>query len=270
MQFMDVMSLMRQITMQRMLERDDFTKRIKKETPIYLHECLYPLMQGRDSVEIKSDIELGGSEQLFSLMVGRDLQKDAGQEPQVCITLPLLLGLDGQKKMGKSLGNHVGVGEKPDDQFAKVMSIADTLLKEWFLLLTDRTNDEIAGMLADPMQAKKTLGQDIVRLYHGEQAAIEACAEWVRQKSLRQDPTEIPVVEVSASELADGKIAAFKLLVVLGLTKSNNDARRAIQAGSVTIGPDKTKIDDPMANIDVTDSLIVRVGKRQVVRVKIK
>jgi tyrosyl-tRNA synthetase len=270
MQFLDVLALMRQITMQRMLERDDFTNRMKKETPIYLHECLYPLMQGRDSVEIKSDIELGGSEQLFSLMVGRDLQKDAGQEPQVCVTLPLLRGLDGQQKMGKSLGNHIGVGEKADDQFAKVMSIPDTLLKDWFLLLTDRTNDEIAALLTDPMQAKKTLGQDIVRYYHGEQTAAEACAEWVRQKSLRLDPTEIPEVEVPVAELTDGKIQTFKLLVLLGMAKSNNDARRAVQGGGVTIGSDKSKVADPLANIDVTEGLIVRVGKRQVVRVRLR
>src|SRR5437016_10660702 len=125
MRFLDVLALTTKITMQRVLERDDFTKRRQAGTPIYLHECLYPLMQGQDSVEIRADIELGGSEQLFSLMVGRDLQRDAGQEPQVCITLPILRGLDGQRRMGKSLGNYVGVGEPPDNMFGKVMKIPD-------------------------------------------------------------------------------------------------------------------------------------------------
>src|SRR5438067_6794014 len=128
-QFLDVLALTSKITVQRMLERDDFTKRRETGTPIYLHECLYPLMQGHDSVEIQADIELGGSEQLFSLMVARDLQRDAGQEPQVCITLPILRGLDGVRRMGKSLGNYIGVGESAYDMFAKVMSVPDELMR---------------------------------------------------------------------------------------------------------------------------------------------
>src|SRR5207253_6153579 len=139
-------------TIQRMLEPDDFTKRLKAGTPISLHECLYPLMQGHDSVEVRADVELGGSEQLFSLMVGRDLQRDAGQEPQICLTLPILRGLDGVRRMGKSLGNYVGVGEPANTQFAKAMSIPDELMGEWFQLLTDRPTDEIAR-LTDPQQA---------------------------------------------------------------------------------------------------------------------
>src|SRR5271156_5162515 len=131
-----------------MLERDDFTKRFRSEpsVPIYLHECLYPLMQGHDSVEIRADIELGGSEQLFNLMVGRRLQEEAGQEPQVCFTLPILRGLDGERRMGKSLGNYIGVGEPAYDQFAKTMSIPDALMPEWFMLLTDHPAEEIARL----------------------------------------------------------------------------------------------------------------------------
>src|SRR6185436_63645 len=133
---------------QRMLERDDFSKRFRSDpsVPIYLHECLYPLMQGHDSVEIKADVELGGSEQLFNLMVGRDLQRDSGQEPQICLTMPILRGLDGVRRMGKSLGNYVGVGEAAYDQFAKTMSIPDTLMNEWFTLLTNRSAEEIASL----------------------------------------------------------------------------------------------------------------------------
>src|SRR6516165_4451204 len=163
--FLDVLELTKKITMQRMLERDDFTKRREAGTPIYLHECLYPLMQGHDSVEIHADIELGGSEQLFSLMVGRDLQRDAGQEPQVCITLPILRGRDGTLRMGKSLGNYIGVGMSAQEQFDKTMSIPDCLMREWFELLTDLPGEEVARLvdpkLGNPRDAKMRLGKDI-------------------------------------------------------------------------------------------------------------
>jgi tyrosyl-tRNA synthetase len=271
MRFLDVLALTTKITMQRVLERDDFTKRRQAGTPIYLHECLYPLMQGQDSVEIRADIELGGSEQLFSLMVGRDLQRDAGQEPQVCITMPLLRGTDGQQKMGKSLGNYIGVGEPAYDMFAKVMSIPDDLMREWFELLTDRSTEEVSSLIAaNPMQAKKTLGQDIVRFYYGEPAASEAAEEWKRRFSEDQDPSEIREVEIPSSELKDGKIWICKLLVLAGLAKGNNEARRHIEGGGVTTGPERQKITDPTANIPVADGLVIRVGKRNVVRVRIK
>lgn len=269
-QFLDVLALTTKITMQRVLERDDFTQRRQAGTPIYLHECLYPLMQGRDSVEIRADIELGGSEQLFSLMVGRDLQRDAGQEPQVCITLPILRGLDGQRRMGKSLGNYIGVGEPSYDMFAKVMSIPDDLMREWFDLLTDRPTGEVASLIAaNPMEAKKTLGRDIISFYHGDQAASAAAEEWKRRFSENQDPAEIREVVIPATELQDGKMWICKLLVLAGLAKGNNEARRHIEGGAVTIGPEKQKVSDPTASIPVTDDLIVRVGKRQVVRLRV-
>jgi tyrosyl-tRNA synthetase len=275
--FLDVMRLMGQITVQRMLERDDFTKRIKEGTPIYLHECLYPLMQGHDSVEIKADVELGGSEQLFNLMVGRQLQTAAGQEPQICVTLPILRGLDGARRMGKSLGNYVGVGDPPGGetgQFDKTMSIPDYLMAEWFTLLTNRPADEIAR-LADPeqthpMEAKKTLGKDIVRFYHGDAAAEAACAEWVQRFSKGQDPKEIPEKDIPAAELTEGQLGIARLLSLTGLAKSNNEARRAVEGGGVTIGEDRRKVSDPKANVTVTDGLIVRVGKRNVVRVRLR
>jgi tyrosyl-tRNA synthetase len=271
--FGDVLSLTSQITLQRMLERDDFTKRHKAGTPIYLSECLYPLMQGRDSVEIHADVELGGREQLYNLMVGRDLQSDAGQEPQICVTLPILRGLDGERRMGKSLGNYVGVGEPAYEQFAKTMSIPDALMAEWFTLLTDRPHQEI-GVLTDaaqthPMTAKKTLAGDVVRFYHGEAAAAEAQAEWERRFSTRQDPTEIPDAPVPASELKDGKIAVAKLLTLAKLTASNGEARRLIQQGGVTMGPDRTKVTDPQGEVGATDGLILRVGNRKIVRVRL-
>ncbi len=274
MSFLDVMGLMTRITMQRMLERDDFTKRIKQNKPIVLHECLYPLMQGRDSVEIRADVELGGNEQLFSLMVGRDLQRDAGQEPQVCLTLPILRGTDGTRRMGKSLGNYVGVGESAYDQFAKTMKIPDDLMREWFELLTDRPAEEIARLTdpaqTHPRQAKELLGRDIVTFYHGESAAAEVAAEWRKRISDKQDPTEIEEAEVAAEQLADGQMAAPKLLVVLGLAPSNNEARRLIEGGAVNTGPDRTKVTDPKGTVAVTDGLVVRVGNRRIKRVRLR
>jgi tyrosyl-tRNA synthetase len=266
MSFLDVLSLCRQITMQRMLERDDFTKRREEGTPIYLHECLYPLMQGRDSVEIKADVELGGSEQLFSLMVGRELQRDAGQESQVCITLPILRGLDGVRRMGKSLGNYVGVGEPASEQFGKTMSIADTLLREWFDLLTDRAEEELATLLdpakTNPKVAKKQLAGDIVRSYHGEEVAQAARANWEEQFERKGVPVDIPKVTVAASSLTDGGMMLSKLLVALQLAGSGNEARRKVQEGAVSVGPNRDKLTDPNAVIAVTDGLIVRVGRK--------
>lgn len=263
--FLDVMRLTGQITVQRMLERDDFTKRIKSGTPISLHECLYPLMQGRDSVEIKADVELGGSEQLFNLMVGRDLQRDAGQEPQVCLTLPILRGLDGERRMGKSLGNYIGVGEPAREQFGKTMSIPDALLKEWFELLTDRPAAEVEKLLArHPMDAKKTLGKDIVAFYHGQAAAEQACEDWIKQFSKKEVPTEIPQVKLEAGQLADGAIPLYKLVIAVGLAASGNESRRKIQEGAVSIGAEREKISDPNHLIKVAEGLIVRVGKKMV------
>jgi tyrosyl-tRNA synthetase len=272
--FLDVLGLTSKITMQRMLERDDFTKRLKAGTPIYLHECLYPLMQGHDSVEIRADVELGGSEQLFSLMVGRDLQRDAGQEPQICLTLPILRGLDGKRRMGKSLGNYIGVGEPAYDMHAKTMSIPDDLMREWLELLTDHSKEEIDSFLTPsvthPMQAKEALGKAIVAFYYGAAEADAAAAEWRKRFSEKQDPTEIGERQVERSELdKDGKIWICKLLVLLGLAASNNEARRTVSSGAVSIGPDREKVADPAANILLTDGLIVRKGKRDVVRVRL-
>lgn len=272
--FLDVLALTSRMTMQRMLERDDFTKRLKAASPIYLHECLYPLMQGHDSVEIRSDVELGGSEQLFSLMVARELQKDAGQEPQVAMTLPILRGLDGNRRMGKSLGNYIGVAEAAYDQFAKTMSIPDGIMTEWFSLLTDLPQSEIT-VLADPQrthprEAKETLGKLIVGFYHGPGPAEEAAAEWRKRFSEKQDPTDIPEAVLKQEQLNQGKLPAGKLVAALGLAKSNNDARRLVEQGSLSIGPDKTRVNDPNAAIDITDGLIVRVGNRRIVRVKLE
>ncbi len=270
----EILELTSKITVQRMLERDNFTNRLKAGTPIYLHECLYPLMQGHDSVEIRADVELGGSEQLFNLMVGRDLQRAAGQEPQVCLTLPILCGRDGVRRMGKSLDNYIGVGESAYEQFAKTMSIPDTLMAQWFELLTDLLPLEIARLtnptVTHPMAAKKTLARQIVTFYHGAEAEEAARAEWEKRISGGADPTDIQEKDVPRGELTEGKLGVLRLLVLLGLAASNNEARRLIEGGGITVGPDKTKLTDAKASIEVVTGLVVRKGgSKHVVRARV-
>jgi tyrosyl-tRNA synthetase len=272
--FIDVLSLTSKTTVQRMLERDDFTKRFHarpESIPIYLHECLYPLMQGHDSVEVQADIELGGSEQLFNLMMGRKLQEAAGQDPQVCITLPILRGRDGVRRMGKSLGNYVGVGEPPSEQFGKVMSIPDDLLPEWFNLLTNRPTAEVQTLIAaQPMEAKKQLGMEIVEFYYGKDAATLARSEWEKQFSSKQDPQEIEEAPMSraAIQFKDGKANVLNVLRAAGLAESNGEARRKVLEGAVNVGPDRTKIADPKLDLEIADGLIVRLG-RKIRRIKL-
>jgi tyrosyl-tRNA synthetase len=269
--FGDLVRLLSRMTVQRMLERDDFAKRFHtrpESVPIYLHECLYPLLQGQDSVEIQADIELGGSEQLFNLMVGRRLQEGSGQEAQVCLTMPLLRGTNGKEKMGKSAGNYIGLAESADQQFGKTMSIPDDLMQQWFTLLTDRSNAEI-GTLADaarthPMVAKKALAQDIVTFYHGADAATAAQANWEKQFSEKKDPDNIPEVFLPA-----GEIGIVQLLVTVGFCKSNNEARSKVIEGAITIGPDRMRLTDPKATVKVEDGLVLRLGSKKIVRLRI-
>jgi tyrosyl-tRNA synthetase len=282
--FGDFVQLLSRMTVQRMLERDDFSTRFKSQPesiPIYLHECLYPLMQGHDSVEIKADIELGGSEQLFNLMVGRRLQEAVEQDAQVCLTMPLLRGTNGVEKMGKSAGNYIGLAESADDQFIKTMSIPDTLMLEWFTLLTDRRTDEIRHLAlteeeikqkveprSDPMAAKKTLARDIVTFYHGADEAFAAQKRWEHRVSGRNDPEVIPEVTFPP-EAATNEMGLLRLLVAVGFCKSNNEARQKVIEGAVSIGPDRTKLTNPKATVKLEDGLIVRLGSKKIARVKL-
>ncbi|MDB5309530.1 MAG: tyrS [Gemmataceae bacterium] len=283
--FAEMLRLLGHMTVQRMLERDDFAKRQKAGTPIYLHECLYPLMQGHDSVEIHADVELGGTEQLFNLMVGRDLQRAAGQEPQICLTMPILKGTDGEKKMGKTAGNYIGLNEPAKDQFGKTMRIPDTydellpdggkrthsFIRDWFTLLTDRSPKEIEEIVAGhPNEAKKLLAVDVVTFYHGAEAAAATLADWNKQFSGggKQDPDHIDEVTIASSEVVGGEVAAVKLIVLTKLAASNGEARRKIEEGAFNYGPDRTKAADVKANVTVTDGLVVRLG-RKIARVRL-
>lgn len=267
--FADMLRLLGHMTVKQILDRDDFKKRIEADAAIYLHECLYPLMQGHDSVEIHADVELGGTEQLFNLMVGRDLQRSAGQEPQICLTMPILRGTDGEKKMGKTAGNYIGLGESAKEQFGKTMRIPDTLMREWFTLLSDKSAGEIDAILAGkPNEAKKALGAEIVNFYHGQAAADEVLAEWKKQFEEKGDPENMPEVLVPATDVVDGAIAAIKLIVLAKFVASNGEARRKIEEGAFNYGPDRTKPADAKATVPLSEGLVIRLG-RKVARVKL-
>jgi tyrosyl-tRNA synthetase len=261
--FLDVLDLTRRMTLGQISAREDFAKRISEKKPVYLHECLYPLMQGWDSVEIKSDVELGGTEQLFSLLVARDLQQSQGQAGQVAITMPILVGTDGERKMGKSLSNYIGVNEPPDTQFGKVMSLPDGPMRQYFTLLTNLPLAEVDKLLSpsvNPRDAKEVLGKSIVAQYHGVEAG-EAAAETFRKRAhgLNQ---EIKAGSVLRSLLGeDNKIAPGMLLKSLGLASSTSEGNRLVEQGGVKIGPERTPLSrDRNAKLEVTSGLMVTVG----------
>jgi len=272
--FLDILDLTRRMTLGQIAAREDFANRIAAQKPVYLHECLYPLMQGWDSVEIKADVELGGTEQLFSLLVARDLQQAQGQEPQVAMTMPILVGTDGVRRMGKSLGNYIGVAEPAASQFGKIMSIPDEPMKLYFTLLTDLPLEEVDQLLGpgvNPRDAKEALGKAIVAQYHGEEAADRAAAEF-RRRAAGEDPEVIPDVTLAADKLdAQSRIWAPALIKELGLESTTSSARRLIEQGgfSVGIGGARETITDVKALVSVSDGLIVRVGKRKIARVRL-
>ena len=271
--FLDVLELTRHMTLGQISARDDFAKRIAAEKPVYLHECLYPLMQGWDSVEVRADVELGGTEQLFSLMVARDLQQSRGQRPQVALTMPILVGTDGHRRMGKSLGNDIGVGLPANDLFGKIMSIPDEPLRQYFTLLTDEPFEEVdrlLGLGVNPRDAKEQLARTIIAGLISPEAAEAAAAEF-RGRARGADPSEIPEVVIERAQLdAEGRMPAPRLIVSLGLESSTSIARRAIKQGGVRIGSDRTPVTDHNTAIAVDDGLIVRVGKLKIARVKLQ
>jgi tyrosyl-tRNA synthetase len=270
--FLDVLDMTRRMTIGQMTAREDFANRIAAEKPVYLHECLYPLMQGWDSVEIRADVELGGTEQLFSLLVARDLQQEQGQEPQVAMTMPILVGTDGVRRMGKSLGNYIGVAESAENQFGKIMSVPDEPMRQYFTLLTELPLNEVDRLLApgvNPRDAKEVLGKAIVSQYQGADAAERAAAEF-RRRAAGEDPEEVPEATLTAGKLdTERRIPAFILLKEVGLESSTSNARRVIEQGGLTVGPDREPITDPKTLIAVADGLLVRVGKRKIVRVRL-
>lgn len=267
MNFEDVIRLSAKVTVAQMLQRDDFAKRYRENQPISLVEFLYPLVQAYDSVMVEADIELGGTDQLFNLLLGRELQKIYGQDPQVALTLPLIEGLDGVQKMSKSLNNYVGVTDAPGDMFGKVMSVSDELMWRYYALVLCCSDEEIA-VLKDkhPREAKDQLARRIVAWFHDEAAAQAASEEFARVFSDRQNPTDIPEFVVGADVAPDGQIGLLNLLTATKLAPSNAEARRLVQQGGVRI--DDKKVSDPRLTVTITDGLIVRAGKRGFARIK--
>ncbi|NQU75299.1 MAG: tyrosine--tRNA ligase [Planctomycetes bacterium] len=264
--FADVLRLMSQMTVARMLERDSFQKRYKAGAPIGVHEFLYPLMQGYDSVCIEADVELGGTDQTFNNLVGRQLQVNAGQKPQIVVIMPILVGLDGSEKMSKSKGNYIGVTDEPNDMFGKVMSIPDTLMDNYFTLLTDEPREQIDRLTdaaqTHPRRGKAELGRRIVSSFYGAQAAEAAADEFDRVFTEHKAPTEMPEVLV-----AGDAVSIVDLIVAAGFAKSNGEARRLVKQNAVSIDDEKVSQED--AQVTPKDGQVLRVGKRRFGRIKV-
>ncbi|MCW5830443.1 MAG: tyrosine--tRNA ligase [Deltaproteobacteria bacterium] len=258
----DMVKLAAHYTVARILERDDFSKRYLGHTPIHIHEFLYPLVQGYDSVALQADVELGGNDQRFNLLVGRALQESYGQRPQCILTMPLLEGIRGIEKMSKSLGNYVGITEPPFEQFGKLMSISDDLMWKYYELLSAEPLDEIARRkTGHPMDAKKSLAREIVTRYHGGEAARKAQQDWEAQFSKGETPEDMPEFSFTGGrDLAD-------LMVEAKIAESKKDARRKIEANAVTVNGEK--VTNVKQRYDPPADLVIKAGKRSWAKVKL-
>jgi len=270
MTFEDVIRLASRTTVARIMERDDFTKRWTDNRPIALHEILYPLCQGYDSVQINADVELGGNDQKFNNLVGRTLMNQYGQEPQVVLLMPLLVGTDGVEKMSQSLGNYVSVVDTPNDMYGKTMSIPDSILENWFVLCTDVPLAEIGSMMQacadgsmNPRDAKRRLAREIVTLYHDAEAAEAADRYFLETFSKKRQPVEAEEAEIPAELNGDRGVPLAALVAALGMAESNSKARKLIEAGAVSL--DGEKVNDMTAQFAPGDlsGKVLRVGKHQ-------
>ncbi len=264
MTFEDVIRLCSRYTVARIMERDDFTKRFQTNQPIAMHEILYPLCQGLDSVEIKCDIEIGGNDQKFNNLVGRTLMEQYGQEPQAVILCPLLVGIDGKEKMSQSLGNYISIMDTPNDMFGKTMKIPDEIIANWFELCTDVPLDEVQEMLIEgknPRDAKIRLAKEIVSLYHSPEAGAEAETFFVETFSQRKVVTEAEEAEIPEDLIQDGMVSLPALIVGLGMAASNGKAKELISSGAVTLAGEKlTEL--RMSQVDLLGK-VLKVGKHQ-------
>jgi len=265
----EMIRLASQLTVARMLERDDFKKRFESNRPISIHEFLYPLIQGYDSVAMEADVELGGTDQLFNLLMGRDLQRSKDQEPQVVLTMPLLEGLDGVNKMSKSLGNYIGISESPDDIFGKILSVSDELMFRYYELLSDLTMEEIAALKNDmelgrvhPKAVKVRLARELVARFHDQDAAVAAEKNFEQVFKKHELPDDIPEKTVSTE---GDSIWLPKLLLEAELVKSTSDGRRMVKQNAVSV--DGEKVPDVNAEIPVSGEVLLKVGKRRFCKV---
>ena len=275
MKFEDVIGLTSRYTVARILERDDFSKRMANNQPISIVELLYPLVQGYDSVALEADVELGGTDQKFNLLVGRTLQREYGQDPQVILTMPLLEGTDGVQKMSKSLGNQIGISEPPDEIYGKTMSVADELMWKYFALATEVAETEIEQMKDSvesgglhPKQAKQRLAREIVTLYHGQAEALAAEKRFEKVFARKELPDEMPRLVIKQSDMSGGKVWVVKMLVQAGFAGSNAEARRLIQQGGVRINQQEITLDN--SDVSVKNRDVLQAGKRRFVQVTIE
>lgn len=266
--FADVLKLAGKYTVARMLERDDFHKRFTEGRSIGVHEFMYPLMQGYDSVALHADVEFGGTDQTFNLLVGRHLQEEYGQKPQTIITMPLLEGLDGVQKMSKSLGNYIGIDEAPTEMYGKAMSVPDELMMRYYMLVTDVPIEEqealaegLKNQTIHPRDAKMRLAYTIVRLYHGEEKAKEAQEQFIRVFQKKALPIDIPDYKVDD---LSAPIYIPQLLTDAGVTKSNSEARRSIKAGAFKINGEKCQEE----TVQLAADMVLQVGKRKFIKIK--
>jgi tyrosyl-tRNA synthetase len=263
MSYADVIRLNSRVTLQQMLQREDFRDRLTREQPVGAHEIQYPIMQGWDSVQVQADVELGGTDQLFNILVGRDLQKEEGQSQQVVLLVPILEGLDGVQKMSKSLGNAVSLTDSPDEMFGKLMSISDELMARYYELLLDR--EQPPGL--HPMEAKKELAEGIVATYHSTKESRNACEEWDRRFSQRRlEEAELPEFAVPPNEQNIVSLVVAAYAAAFGLTKSRGDVRRLVEQGSVQL--QGKKIRDLQAAVSLKPGNILRLDKTHAVRVR--
>jgi len=267
MSLMELIQLAAKKTVAQMLQRDSFKKRLQADEDVYTHEFLYPLMQGYDSVVVESDVELGGTDQTFNNLVGRDIQRAYGQKPQVVITVPILVGLDGKEKMSKSKGNYIGVTDEPSDMFGKVMSISDEMMENYFMLLTDLPTEKIAELVnqdkTHPKKAKVLLGKTIVSQFYDEAAAEIAAEQFEKVFAKKQLPDEMPRIEMSARP-----VSVKQLLLDCELVTTGGEAKRLTAQSAVTVNGEK--ITDPNAQITPADGMIVQVGKRKFARLRVR
>ena len=268
----DVLRLTSHYTVAQMLERDDFSKRYSEQRPLSIVEFMYPLMQGYDSVAVESDVELGGTDQLFNLLVGRDLQRAYGQGPQVALTMPLLVGTDGVQKMSQSLGNYIGIREAPEEIFGKAMSIPDDLVEQWALLASQMTDEEIAGVRSlveeggpKAGEAKRRVARSVISLYRGDDAAAAAEAAFDRVFKQHAAPTDMPDAQIPKAALQDGLVNLATLIAELGLSGSRGEARRLITQGGVRI--DGVQTDGESLTPGDLAGKVLQVGKRRFVRI---
>jgi tyrosyl-tRNA synthetase len=271
--FSDILQLTSKYTVARILERDDFAKRYNAGKPLGMHEILYPLMQGYDSVVLESDVEMGGTDQKFNILVGRDLQREYGKEPQVVFLMPILEGTDGVLKMSKSYENYIGITEPPNEMFGKVMSIPDHLITRYFELCTDVPMDEVKNMQdainaekMNPRDAKMKLGKEIVAIYHDKEKAEEAAEEFIKVFSKKEIPSEMPVVKIPETLIEEGNmVKVIDLVMEAGFAPSKREARRLMQQGAVKINGEK--YEDPISAVKVQDEMIMQVGSRKFAKI---